>query len=157
MLMDDFITVGGRLRRAALPEEKKHQVFVPKRSEVAKLLVLEAHKSVGHMGRGAILMDLWQRYWVLGIGALIKNVVSKCVVCRRYNTKASHQKMATLPTERLMSDKPVFDNTGLDMFGPFEIKQGRSMVKRYGLLFNFAWLQEPYIWRLFRQQTLTNA
>ncbi|XP_033120774.1 uncharacterized protein LOC117119905 [Anneissia japonica] len=80
-------------------------------------------------------MDLWQRYWVLGVGALIKNAVSKCVVCRRYNAKASQQKMASLPTERVMSDKPVFDNSGLDMFGPFEIKQGRSMVKRYGLLF----------------------
>ncbi|CAG2213922.1 unnamed protein product [Mytilus edulis] len=43
--------------------------------------------------------------------------------------------MANLPKERLISDKPPFTMVGMDFFGPFQIKQGRSLVKRYGVIF----------------------
>ena len=43
--------------------------------------------------------------------------------------------MADLPFERLEANKPPFTNTGIDYFGPIEIKQGRSVVKRYGVIF----------------------
>jgi hypothetical protein len=44
------------------------------------------------------------------------------------------QKMADLPPERTEM-APPFMNTGLDCFGPFLVKQGRSEVKPYGLIF----------------------
>ncbi|XP_074649023.1 uncharacterized protein LOC141904336 [Tubulanus polymorphus] len=40
--------------------------------------------------------------------------------------------MADLPKERLAADKPPFSNTGVDYFGPFDVKAGRSVAKRYG-------------------------
>ena len=43
--------------------------------------------------------------------------------------------MADLPPERLEANKPPFTNTGIDYFGPIEVKQGRSVVKRYGVIF----------------------
>ncbi|XP_033110055.1 uncharacterized protein LOC117111250 [Anneissia japonica] len=135
MLVDGVIVVGGRLRRAALPDRMKHQIIIPKRSEIAPLIALQAHKNVGHMGRAAMLMYMWEKHWIMGAGALIKGVISKCVICRKYRAKSAEQKMAALPSERVLSDNPVFYNTGLDMFGPFQVKQDRSQVKRYGLLF----------------------
>lgn len=45
------------------------------------------------------------------------------------------QKMAILPLMRLTPDLPTFTHTGLDYFGPIEVKSGRSRVKRYGALF----------------------
>ncbi|XP_033106538.1 uncharacterized protein LOC117108579 [Anneissia japonica] len=87
------------------------------------------------MGRAAMLMYMWEKHWIMGAGALIKGVISKCVICRKYRAKSAEQKMAALPSERVLSDNPVFYNTGLDMFGRFQVKQGRSQVKRYGLLF----------------------
>ncbi len=43
--------------------------------------------------------------------------------------------MADLPKERLQADLPPFRNVGVDYFGPFETKRGRSQVKRYGVVF----------------------
>ena len=43
--------------------------------------------------------------------------------------------MAELPQERLTPFKPSFYFSGVDYFGPFYVKQGRSTVKRYGCLF----------------------
>ena len=43
--------------------------------------------------------------------------------------------MADLPPSRLGMDAPSFFHTGVDYFGPINVKQGRSVVKRYGCLF----------------------
>jgi len=34
-----------------------------------------------------------------------------------------------------MPDRPAFRYTGVDLFGPFAVRQGRSCVKRYGRIF----------------------
>ena len=46
----------------------------------------------------------------------------------------AEQKMADLPQERC-STEPPFTYTGVDLFGPLFIKQGRKELKRYGVLF----------------------
>ncbi len=43
--------------------------------------------------------------------------------------------MSELPHDRVTPDHPPFTNVGVDYFGPFDIRQGRSNVKRYGVLF----------------------
>ena len=43
--------------------------------------------------------------------------------------------MADLPKDRLQPDKPPFSHVGVDYFGPFLVKRGRSTVKRYGVMF----------------------
>ena len=43
--------------------------------------------------------------------------------------------MASLPCDRITPNKPPFTNMSVDYFAPFEVKQNRSRVKRYGCLF----------------------
>ena len=43
--------------------------------------------------------------------------------------------MADLPSNRVKPDDPPFTRTGMEYFGPFNIKHGRSTRKRYGVLF----------------------
>ena len=42
--------------------------------------------------------------------------------------------MASLPTERSMSEETPFTYEGVDYFGRFFVRQDRSNVKRYGCL-----------------------
>lgn len=43
--------------------------------------------------------------------------------------------MADLPKDRLIADQPPFTYVGIDYFGPFYVRRGRSLVKRYGVIF----------------------
>ena len=43
--------------------------------------------------------------------------------------------MSNLPSDRLTPDDPPFTVVGVDYFGPFEVKQRRSHIKRYGVIF----------------------
>ncbi len=61
-------------------------------------------------------------------------MIHKCYDCRVARGKAGEQRMADLPEERSISDGP-FLNSGLDMFGPYIIKEGRKELKRWGILF----------------------
>jgi len=56
-------------------------------------------------------------------------------VCKRLRGPTEVQKMADLPPDRLTPHKPAFYSVGVDCFGPFQVKRGRSQEKRYGCLF----------------------
>ena len=64
----------------------------------------------------------------------VKKVVSRCVTCRRLREKVGKQIMADLTQDRLKEEHP-FTYCGMDMFGPFEIKQRRNTLKRNEVLF----------------------
>ena len=60
--------------------------------------------------------------------------ISKCVTCRKLRSRPLTQKMSDLPEKRVSPTAP-FHYTGMDVFGPFYIKEGRKTLKRYGLIF----------------------
>ncbi|XP_063072352.1 uncharacterized protein LOC134463029 isoform X1 [Engraulis encrasicolus] len=133
-LMDGIIRVGGRLKRMAIGEDRKCPIIIPKNSHVAKLILGHVHRITGHGGRSHMLSELCRKYWISNANSAARKILSKCV-CRRYKARAGEQMMSDLPQERLQPDLPPFTNTGVDYFGPFEVKRGRSLAKRYGVLF----------------------
>jgi hypothetical protein len=136
ILKNGLLCVGGRLSRAnTISEELKHPIIVPRKSHIAKLIIRERHELLGHTGRNHVLSILRQRYWILKGNAAVREVLSKCVSCRRYRAKGEEQKMAELPVDRITPDEPPFTRVGVDLFGPIEVKRGRTIVKRYGVIF----------------------
>lgn len=135
ILENKILRVGGRLSRAAMPEEIKHPVIVPKNSHISNLILHHIHQEVGHGGRNHMLSKLRQKYWIPSATVSIRKIVSRCVTCRRINAPPGQQQMADLPLDRVSPDEPPFTYVGVDYFGPFGVKRGRSVVKRYGVIF----------------------
>lgn len=135
LLANGILRVGGRLSKMAMPTEQKHPAILPKNHHVSKLLLQHIHQEVGHSGRNFMLSKLRQRYWIPCANSLARKVVYECTMCRRVKLSTGEQKMADLPVDRLTPDLPPFTHVGVDYFGPLEVKRGRSIVKRYGVIF----------------------
>lgn len=89
----------------------------------------------GHVGSSQVLATIRQRFWILRGLTAVKQVVSKCMTCRRWNSRPMEQFMAPLPEARVTSGEPVFSSVGIDYFRPLHVKVKRSIVKRYGCIF----------------------
>ncbi len=77
-----------------------------------------------------------RRYcWILRGREAIRHHQCSCVECQRWRAKPNIPKMAELPPTRLRLMKSAFYSTGVDCFGPFLIKRGRSSEKRWGIIF----------------------
>ena len=72
--------------------------------------------------------------WIVKVNSLARSVLSKCVKCREIRGQALTEKMANLLEERLIANHSPFTFLGVDLFGPLLVKQGRSELKRYGVL-----------------------
>ena len=131
-----LLRVGGRLKSATSPYSIKHPIVIPKKGHVATLLIHQFHHGKQHhQGYGITHNAIRQAgYYIINGRSLISHIVSKCVVCRKLCGHTQNQKMADLPPERV-TPAPPFTYTGMDVFGPFYIKEGRKELKRWGLIF----------------------
>ena len=130
-----LIRVGGRLSGADLGYDEKHPVLLPYDDHVTNMIIAHTHEVVGHSGRTYVLADIRKKYWIVKGNAAVRKVLRKCVQCRKHQSPVCQQVMADLPSTRVSIGDPPFTHTGVDCFGPFYIKQRRSQVKRYGILF----------------------
>ena len=93
------------------------------------------HFASGHSGREYVLPLLRSKFWVIRANSVVRKLLANCFSCRRRPAPVCSQKMADLPKERVTRGQPLFSHVGIDFFGPFMEKQGRSQVKRHGCIF----------------------
>ena len=72
-------------------------------------------------------------FWIKNCKA-VKSFMSRCVICRRLRSHLQLQMMTSLPRDR-MCEEPSSTYCGVDLFGPFVVKEGLKELKRYGTLF----------------------
>ena len=125
----DVIRVGGRLQRPHIGDDCKHPMLLPRKGKVSDLTIKYCHSNVAHGGCGFTLNEIGGAgYWTVGANSAVKKVISNSVECRRFRGRVGEQKMTNLPACRLKEAAP-FTHGGVDMFGPFTVKQRRSTVK----------------------------
>ena len=134
-LDNGILRVGGRLRRALLPDYTRHPIILPRNHHITVLIMRHAHERLGHVGRNHMLSELRNKYWIIRGNSAVRHFISKCVKCRRHKGPILEQKMADLPSCRVDHMAPPFYHTGVDYFGPFIIKERRKEIKQYGVLF----------------------
>lgn len=130
---DGLLRVGGRIQRCNLPRDITRPLVLPPKSVVATLIVAHYHEKCGHGGRNTTLGEIRASgYWITR--AAVSKYVWNCITCRKLRAPPTKQKMADLPEDRL-EPAPPFTYSGVDYFGPFYVKEGRSEKKRWGVLF----------------------
>lgn len=135
VLQEDLLRVGGRLSWAAMPEIAKQPIILSRDFHISDLVLQQIHEETGHGGRNHMLSELRQKFWIPSANTAIRKIIAKCVTCRRLHGRVGKQLMADLPQERVLPDDPPFTRVGVDYFGPFEVRRGRTILKRYGVIF----------------------
>ena len=123
---EGLLRVGGRLKKSNLHFSDVHPILIGSNSKTTSLIVEWCHQRTAHGGRGLTINEVRSNgFWVVKCNTVVRSLVGKCVKCRLLRGKLGEQKMADLPTDRTL-DGPPFTNCGVDMFGPFLIKEGKS-------------------------------
>ena len=135
VLVEGILRVGGRIRHAPIPLDAIHPMLLPKDHPISSIIVRHYHESLGHAGREHVLSAIRQRFWILKARSLVRQILRKCLNCRKRNEAPMQQLMADLPKERLIPYEPPFTYTGVDFFGPFHVKRGRGSDKVYRCIF----------------------
>ncbi|KAL9969332.1 hypothetical protein ACROYT_G021532 [Oculina patagonica] len=88
---DGLIRVGGRLRKASLPEETRHPVILDPKSEVTRLVILHHHLESRCTSDAQVLNNL-RCYWILQGVRAVRKVSHTCQTCRwrRHHGRPSH-------------------------------------------------------------------
>lgn len=137
MLVDGIICIGGRLQRSPIQAQAKHPVIFPKDHHILHLIARHFHLISGKSGIEHTLFLVHERYWIIKARATLHRILTSCFDCRRRHASTGKQKMASLPEDRVNPSEPPFSRVGLDCFRPLNMRRGRSIVKRYGVLFTF--------------------
>ena len=133
-LDNGFIRLGGRLQYADLPKEQRHPVILEGDHHFTRLLILETHIRLHHLGVRIVLSELRTSYWILRARRAIKKVIHRCLPCKIANNIVGQEIEAPLPADRVTSHKP-FAVSGIDFAGPLYSKAAK---KCYMVLFTCA-------------------
>ena len=129
------MSAGSRLENAPVDEDMKYPFILPKDHHVTELIICHHHEKLGHLGQESVLSSLRERFWIVNGRSAVRRVLKNCIDCQKRKAPSGQQLMAKIPQDRVTPNEPPFTHVGLDFFGPIEVKQGRSRVKRYGCLF----------------------
>ena len=116
-----------RKRRRSSPSPFiSHRVLDAVASRILKSLLKDFHEKAHHQGRGFTLNEIRSSgYWIIGCSGAVSSFIKNCVTCQRLRAKVQEQKMAEIPKERV-EPSPPFTYCGVDLFGPWYVKEGRK-------------------------------
>merc|ERR1712237_243200 len=141
--MNLFLDNNGILRSAGrmgkidcLSSDVINPIVLGKSHELTKLIILDCHSRVKHLGVQATLNKVRHSgFRVVSPYQTIKNVINPCFICRKFNSLSfSYPKMTDLPKHRVNMDRP-FSHVGVDYTGHIFCKDKTNEVKMYLLIF----------------------
>ena len=132
-----LLQVGGRLQNADLPELTRNPIILPDKDYLTELIVKDVHEKAYHAPIETTLSLLRQKYYVIHGRQAVRRVIHKCLICKRFKTKAMNQKMGNLPEHRV-TVAPAFADVGIDFTGVLHIKEGEKIRKGYICVFTCA-------------------
>ncbi|XP_064482826.1 uncharacterized protein LOC135395636 [Ornithodoros turicata] len=118
---DHIMRISSRLQHASLSTSAKHPILLPNGHRLAELVVEKAHRRLLHGGVQDTMTEVRERYWIPRCRQLVKKVLHRCVVCRRFKTRPASAPVAPLPADRVKETGP-FDVIWIDFAGPLFVK-----------------------------------
>jgi hypothetical protein len=105
-------------------ENFKYPVLLPSDHKLVTLFIQEHHLRLLHAGLHTLLSKLRDNFWILR-GRTDRQVLSRCIRCKRHEQKEIQVVPGTLPEDRVR-DASVLKVTGGDLTRPLFLKEERK-------------------------------
>lgn len=146
MMEDGIVHMKSRIvDYPGIPKSMKYPIILLRHHPITQMIAAHHHEKLRHGSNEAVLEKLRVRFFIPAIRLLIRNVKSRCQVCKIANSKPKPTEMAPLPMCRLSPFTIPFTHTGVDAFGPLTVVIGRSHHKRYGIVFTCMTIRAVHI------------
>lgn len=132
---DNILRLNGRLKHAPVADSVKQPIILDPKHAFTEMLIHHQHEVCMHTGKDLVVNQLRQQFWIINIKAAVKKCFHDCRFCKNRKCKPEPPEMGPLPEYRLTPYVRPFHFCGVDYFGPIEVKIGRRVEKRYGVLF----------------------
>lgn len=100
-------------------------ILLPKNHPLVMRIIHRIHVTECHVGIQGLLAILRERYWVIGGRRVIKSVVTKCVICRKHESKKIEAPSPSLPVDRVRAAS-AFEVVGVDLAGPLFLRDNKK-------------------------------
>ena len=132
----------GRIENSTLPYSAKFPVLLLRKHHFTNLVILNCHESVKHNGVRETLTEVRSNYWIIKGRQTVKNLLSKCIVCKKLQGKPySLVPEPPLPDFRV-SENMAFSKIAVDFARPLYVRNifesKGDMYKCYIALFTCA-------------------
>ena len=116
-------------------------IFVPATGDIVRKLVQKIHQEdTGHGSANHVATESRQRYWILHVRKIAKNVRRHCPTCKLLDAKPLTQIEGPLPAKRYKAmsaaERKPFYTCGIDFVGPFFPFKNKDKTKSQSDLYD---------------------
>lgn len=110
-------------------------ILLAKDHILTSLIVMSIHNKVKHLGLGTTLTQVrLSGFWIPKGRQSVKNIISKCFICKRYNSLAyKYPKLCNLPRERVNFIR-AFREVGVDYTSHIFLNTSENNNEKYYIL-----------------------
>ena len=108
-----------------LPFDTRFPIFLPSDNHLTALIIEECHRKVLHNGIKETLTELRSRFWVPRGRQVVRRVIARCSVCKKFEGQHYSVPPAALPGFHL-EEQFAFTSTGVDFSVPLFVKAGSN-------------------------------
>ncbi|CAK1589447.1 unnamed protein product [Parnassius mnemosyne] len=131
---NSIMRVKTRLGLGNYDKDFSSPILLPGKNVIVRRLVEEKHIYLKHIGSHTLMSELRNRFWITSVRWLCKDIVKKCIICRRQKGIHYDTPETPLPLERIQGTA-AFQMTGIDLAGPLYL---RNQEKCWVVLFTCA-------------------
>ena len=129
---DGVIRANGRLANAnELEENLQTPVILSGKKPITFLTLRDIHNHNGHTGLDHCRFIVQQSFIVISLRSTLRTIINRCFDSRRQKAVALQPQTAPLPDFRNPNTENfIFQNTGVNFFGPFAIKTSDNLYPK---------------------------
>ena len=119
---EGILKCSGRIQYSGLTYDSKFPILSPNGHYSTNLIIVKSHEQVWHNKVQETLTQLRFCFWVIKGRKAVKEIVSKCVLCKRMEGKYYSTPAAPPLTSYHLADDFGFTSIGIDHVGPVFVK-----------------------------------